>query len=104
MPRTRTLGQYLSDWLYAQDLSQKELAADLTRVSATRMSKWVNDKGLPRPNERDELAARLGITRDELNRLCDADPYAAVEAQLVAAETALKRASGNLDRLRRQAG
>jgi len=97
MPRTRTLAQFLRDWLDENDTTQHDLAADLPGVTDSRVSRWATGHDIPAPRYRDDLAARLGIDRADLDRMCARDPKAAALAELTAIERAVKRLRSTLD-------
>ena len=100
MPKARvSFAQFLSTWLEEHDVRQYELAADLPDVSDTRISRWVNGRDVPPVKFRDPLAERLGIEREELDRLCSfsRDRDAVVKSELTIAERAIRRALGAME-------
>jgi len=98
MPRTRTLAQFLREWLEHNDMTQRDLADGLEGVTDSRVSRWVTGHDIPAPRFRDDLAQRLGVTRAEVDRMAaKRDPLAVAKAELQTAERALQRARAALD-------
>lgn len=97
MAKRRTLAPFLRAWLDEHEVTQRQLADELEGVTESRVSRWVNGHEVPAASQRDALAARLGVTRHDLDLLCIADRKTMARAELLTIERAVRRLRGMID-------
>jgi len=95
-------GPWFTRWLKAKGMKKYQVAMTLGGTSPQSVGKWARGQETVPTHLRAPLAKLCGISRRQLDEMCNADPYEFIESQVVAAEAALKQVKGNLSRLRRQ--